>query len=76
MIWNGSAYLAQKHNPKIKMIYPKEGLLLWMDNLSLMANATHTKEAYAFINYPLRPEISAKISSDIGRLPARKRNIY
>jgi spermidine/putrescine transport system substrate-binding protein len=66
MLWNGSAYKAIQDNPNIKLIYPKEGAVLWMDNLAIPQNAKNIDEAYVMINYLLRPDIAAKISAEIG----------
>lgn len=66
MLWNGSAFRAIQDNPKIKLIYPKEGAIFWMDNLSIPKNAQNIDEAYIMINFLLRPEVAAKISSAIG----------
>ncbi|MFC6339921.1 extracellular solute-binding protein [Pseudomonas sp. CCM 7891] len=45
---------------------PKEGSNLWFDLLAIPADASHTKEAYAFINYLLEPEVIAKVSTYVG----------
>jgi len=34
----------------------------WIDNLCVLAASTHKPEAFAFINYILRPDVSKKIS--------------
>tara|TARA_B100001094_G_scaffold318610_1_gene362411 strand:+ start:3666 stop:4733 length:1068 start_codon:yes stop_codon:yes gene_type:complete len=72
MIWNGSAYMAQKEDPNIQFIYPKEGPILWMDNLSIPKRAENVEAAYAMINFLLRPDIAARISDTIGYPTANK----
>lgn len=66
MIWNGSAFEAQKNDPAISMIYPKEGAIFWMDNISIPAGATNVDEAHQLINFLLRPEVAAKVCEEIG----------
>jgi spermidine/putrescine transport system substrate-binding protein len=66
MIWNGSAYMAQQENPSITMVYPKEGAVLWMDNLSIPSGAENIQSAYKLINFLMRAEVSAQISKNIG----------
>jgi spermidine/putrescine transport system substrate-binding protein len=66
MIWNGEAYMAQVENKKFKYIYPKEGAILWMDNLSIPKKAKNVENAYKLINFLLRPEIAKTISEEIG----------
>ena len=41
---------------------PVEGAHLFMDSIAIPKARQHVKNARAFINYILRPEISAKIS--------------
>ncbi|SHG86889.1 extracellular solute-binding protein [Ferrimonas marina] len=66
MIWNGSAFEAQKEDPAISMIYPKEGAIFWMDNLAIPAGAKNTEAAHKLIDFLLRPEIAAKVCEEIG----------
>jgi putrescine transport system substrate-binding protein len=42
---------------------PKEGALMWFDQMAIPADAPHPEEAHAFINYILRPEVAAKASN-------------
>ena len=39
---------------------------MWSDVMMVPVNAPHTKEAYEFINYILRPDVIARISNKIG----------
>ncbi len=66
MLWNGSAYLANKEDPNIKFIYPKEGAIFWMDNYAIPANARHLDNAYKFINFLLRPENVKEVIERMG----------
>jgi putrescine transport system substrate-binding protein len=45
---------------EIEFAIPKEGSLMLLDNLAIPAGARHSKEAYAFIDFLLRPEIAAR----------------
>lgn len=56
--WNGDAFIAMQENPNLEFIVPKEGLILWIDNFSILANAPNKDNAYAFINFLLRPDIA------------------
>ncbi|MGE4498023.1 MAG: extracellular solute-binding protein [Deferribacterales bacterium] len=66
MNWNGEAFLAQEEMPSMRYVYPKEGVILWMDNFAIPKNAKNINEAHAFINFVLRPEIAKIISEEIG----------
>lgn len=39
---------------------PKEGTLMWLDNLAIPKTAPHLEEAYALIDFLLRPGIAAR----------------
>jgi putrescine transport system substrate-binding protein len=45
---------------------PKEGGALWFDMLAIPKDAANAKEAHAFINYLLKPEVIAKVSDSVG----------
>ena len=66
MIWNGEAYMAAQENPAIRYIYPKEGPLIWLDSMVIPKLAANKKNALAFIDFILRPEISKMISEEVG----------
>jgi putrescine transport system substrate-binding protein len=47
----------------IKYNIPKEGAVMFFDNMAIPADASHVKNAHIFINYMLRPEVAAKNSN-------------
>ncbi|HMX52596.1 extracellular solute-binding protein [Plasticicumulans sp.] len=65
-IYNGEAWMAEQANPKIRFVIPKEGPLLWVDNLVIPKSARHVEEAHAFIDFVLRPEIAKQIAEEVG----------
>lgn len=66
VVFNGEAYIANSENPDIQYVYPPEGFSLWMDSLCIPKGATNIKEAHAFLNYLLRPDVAAAISTEMG----------
>ena len=62
-IWNGDAARARLNNPDIRFVFPKEGVVGWMDNLAVPADARDPAEARLFLEFMLKPENSA-LSSD------------
>jgi putrescine transport system substrate-binding protein len=44
---------------------PKEGALMWFDNMAIPADAKNVGEAHEFLNYMMRPEVIAKASNYI-----------
>jgi putrescine transport system substrate-binding protein len=53
---------------KVEISYsiPKEGTLMWFDNMAIPADAPNAENALTFINYMMRPEVIAKSSNFIG----------
>jgi len=52
-----------KNGVEIGYAIPKEGAQLWFDNLAIPKDAKNAAEAYALINYLLKPEVAAKNSN-------------
>ncbi|WP_246237692.1 polyamine ABC transporter substrate-binding protein [Pseudomonas akapageensis] len=50
----------------ITYVIPKEGGNLWFDMLAIPRDAANVKEAHAFINYLLEPEVIAQVSDYVG----------
>ena len=69
--WSGDVLQAKsraEENQKpftIKYNIPKEGAVMFFDNMAIPADAAHVKNAHIFINYMLRPEVAAKNSNFI-----------
>jgi len=76
MFENGNTYSIAQENPAVTYRYPKEGAMLWIDNMSIPRYATHLKNAYRLMNFLMRPEIAAEQSEDVGfatpNLPGKK----
>lgn len=47
----------------LRYTMPKEGSGLWVDGMFIPSDAAHKKNAYLFMNYVLRPEVTADISN-------------
>ena len=55
-----------KKGVNIAYIVPKEGGALWFDMLAIPKDSGNVKEAHAFINYLLKPEVIAQVSDYVG----------
>ena len=62
MVWSGEAVLASMENPRITYILPQEGGGIWMDVLAIPRAARNKDTAHQFIDFLLRPQISAQLS--------------
>ena len=65
-LWNGDAAQARREQPALAWMLPAEGGTLWVDSLVVPRSAPHPRAAHEFINYTLRPEIAAAISTATG----------
>lgn len=54
--WNGAAMRSRELNPAIKYVYPKEGVVGWMDNVAVPATAKHPENAKKFLSFIMQPE--------------------
>lgn len=72
ILWNAEAILAQDHNSKIKIVYPKSGYALSMDNYVIVKGANHIENAYKFIDYLLRDDVCQKIIDDYPYISTNK----
>lgn len=61
--WSGEIAVAQTQNSDIGFVLPKEGAVIFIDNLSIPAKAKNVEAAHTFINYLLRPEVAAKVAN-------------
>jgi putrescine transport system substrate-binding protein len=56
----------------LRYTMPREGSRLWVDGMFIPADAPHTRNAYLFIDYIMRPEVTAAISNYIFYANANK----
>lgn len=68
MSWNGDAYKASRENKNIEFVYPKDGFVIWVDNLAIPKSAPHKEEAYAFINFMISAN-SGKVTAETMNYP-------
>jgi putrescine transport system substrate-binding protein len=55
-----------KKGVNIAYSIPKEGGALWFDMLAIPKDSKNVKQAHAFINYLLKPEVIAQVSDYVG----------
>ncbi len=62
-LWVGDTLMAKDENNDIQYCIPKEGCEIWDDNLCIPKSAPHKYTAEVWMNYCLRPEVSAGVSN-------------
>lgn len=55
-------------NPDIGFVLPKEGGIVWQDNLAIAKDARNVDLAHKFIDFTMRPDVAAKNANYVGYL--------
>jgi putrescine transport system substrate-binding protein len=69
--WNGDINIAKqraieaKNGIKIEALIPKTGGTLFFDTMAIPVDAPHSKNAHAFINYMMKPEVAASLTNKV-----------
>ncbi|OGG47126.1 MAG: hypothetical protein A3F84_16890 [Candidatus Handelsmanbacteria bacterium RIFCSPLOWO2_12_FULL_64_10] len=63
--YSGDLFQAAKQNSALRYVLPKEGTMIWVDNVAVPKAAPHRDVAHEFIDFLLRDNVSATISNAI-----------
>jgi len=67
--WSGDVLIARdraaeaNNGVTVEYSIPKEGAMMWFDNMAIPADAPHVEEAHEFLNYIMKPEVVAKATN-------------
>ena len=61
-LWNGDAYQAIAENKDLAYCLPSEGFALYADSAVILTQSRNPGSAYRWIDYLLRPDVSASIA--------------
>ena len=64
-IWSDNFLTMEEEVENLAYVFPKEGAMLWMESFVILARAPNVENAYAFINYMLRPEVAIRCVDEI-----------
>ncbi len=79
--WAGDINIARaraienKNGNDIQALLPSTGGLIFFDNLAIPKDAKHPNNAHAFIDYFLRPDVSAALTNELGYATANKASL-
>ena len=79
--WAGDMNIARaravenKTGNDIQVLIPSTGGLIFFDNLAIPADAKHPNNAMAFIDYFLKPEVSASLTDELSYPTANKLSV-
>ena len=63
MIYNGFSAKAREEGANVEYAYPKQGYVVWMDNVVLLKDAPNRANALKFMDFLLEPENIAAVSN-------------
>lgn len=63
--WSGDIVQVMMEDKDLDYVVPKEGSIVWTDNMCIPKGAPHPENAHAFINYILDPQVNADIANFI-----------
>lgn len=63
MIWSGFSAKARVEGAPIEYAFPKQGYIVWMDNVALLKDAPNREDALKFMNFMLEPENAAALTN-------------
>ncbi len=72
LIWSGDAEVARRRalargsGARLAYFVPREGSVMTLDMVAIPADAPHPDTALAFLDYIMRPQVMAAVSSQIG----------
>ena len=61
--WSGDIYQANASGyPHLKFVVPKEGVMVWHDNMCIPLHAKHPVDALEWMNFYYQPKIAAEVA--------------
>ena len=64
--WDTTGLLLNRENSNFVFRAPKEGIITWLDSMGILSGAENTDQAYAFINFMLKPEVGGMFANNTG----------
>jgi spermidine/putrescine transport system substrate-binding protein len=62
MAWSGDIFQQQISGVDLEFVIPKEGAMVWTDNMCIPAHAEHPRDAMTYMDFVYQPEIGAMIA--------------
>jgi spermidine/putrescine transport system substrate-binding protein len=60
--WSGDVIQLNFEDEKVQFVTPDSGVMLWSDNMQVPNQATHQRNAEAFMNYYYDPAVAAEVA--------------
>jgi spermidine/putrescine transport system substrate-binding protein len=65
MAWSGDIFQALSDKPDLKFVIPKEGAMIWTDNMCIPRYASHPRDAMTYMDYVYDPAVAAAMADYI-----------
>lgn len=62
MAWSGDIFQANASGATLEFVVPKEGALIWTDNMCIPKYASHPLDAMTYMDFVYQPKIAAMIA--------------
>jgi spermidine/putrescine transport system substrate-binding protein len=62
MAWSGDIFQQQISGVDLEFVVPKEGAVIWTDNMCIPAHAQHPRDAMTYMDFVYKPEVAAMIA--------------
>ncbi len=62
MAWSGDIFQANASGATLEFVVPKEGALIWSDNMCIPAHASHPRDAMTYMDWVYQPDVGADIA--------------
>jgi spermidine/putrescine transport system substrate-binding protein len=65
LVYSGDIFQANQNGSNLEFVIPREGGLVWTDNLCIPVTAAHPVDALTYMNYVYEPAVAAKIAETV-----------
>jgi spermidine/putrescine transport system substrate-binding protein len=65
LAWSGDVVQLHQNNPNLEFVVPKEGGMLFSDNMMILASSPHVADAEKWMNYIYDPAHAAQITAEV-----------
>jgi spermidine/putrescine transport system substrate-binding protein len=62
MAWSGDIFQANASGATLEFVVPKEGAMIWSDNMCIPAHAAHPRDAMTYMDWVYQPDVGADIA--------------
>ena len=65
LAYSGDVFQLQIDNPDLKFVVPREGGMIFVDEMAVLAGAKHPGDAHKWMNFVYEPKIAAQITAQM-----------